>query len=379
MEIVENKEIRLNSIDEALEDLRNGKIIIVVDDENRENEGDFVAAAEKVTPEMVNFMAKYGRGLICTPLTADRCRELELDLMVTHNTVLHHTQFTVSVDYKGKGNTTGISVHDRANTIEALTKPDTKPEDLGRPGHIFPLMAKEGGVLNRAGHTEAAVDLTRLAGLQPAGILVEILNDDGSMARLPELIIIAEKFDLKIIAIQDLIAYRLKNDSLIKRIEAFPVSTVYGDFQLITYHQTTNEQIHFALTKGEWKEDETVPLRVISSNSYYDLFTSLQFGETPQLKITGEILNRFGKGAVIFINNTLDSDLLLKKMNQYRMFSEGKAENGTLPHDIKEYGIGAQIIKDLGIRKANLITRNPDDKQQPVTGFGIEIVETTGL
>lgn len=379
MEIVENKEIRLNSIDEALEDLRNGKIIIVVDDENRENEGDFVAAAEKVTPEMVNFMAKYGRGLICTPLTADRCRELELDLMVTHNTVLHHTQFTVSVDYKGKGNTTGISVHDRANTIEALTKSDTKPEDLGRPGHIFPLMAKEGGVLNRAGHTEAAVDLTRLAGLQPAGILVEILNDDGSMARLPELIIIAEKFDLKIIAIQDLIAYRLKNDSLIKRIEAFPVSTVYGDFQLITYHQTTNEQIHFALTKGEWKEDETVPLRVISSNSYYDLFTSLQFGETPQLKITGEILNRFGKGAVIFINNTLDSDLLLKKMNQYRMFSEGKAENGTLPHDIKEYGIGAQIIKDLGIRKANLITRNPDDKQQPVTGFGIEIVETTGL
>lgn len=379
MEIVENKKIRLNSIDEALEDLRNGKIIIVVDDENRENEGDFVAAAEKVTPEMVNFMAKYGRGLICTPLTADRCRELELDLMVTHNTVLHHTQFTVSVDYKGKGNTTGISVHDRANTIEALTKPDTKPEDLGRPGHIFPLMAKEGGVLNRAGHTEAAVDLTRLAGLQPAGILVEILNDDGSMARLPELIIIAEKFDLKIIAIQDLIAYRLKNDSLIKRIEAFPVSTVYGDFQLITYHQTTNEQIHFALTKGEWKEDETVPLRVISSNSYYDLFTSLQFGETPQLKITGEILNRFGKGAVIFINNTLDSDLLLKKMNQYRMFSEGKAENGTLPHDIKEYGIGAQIIKDLGIRKANLITRNPDDKQQPVTGFGIEIVETTGL
>lgn len=371
--------IQLNSISEALEDIRQGKVIIVVDDEDRENEGDFVAAAEKVTPEMINFMALHGRGLICAPLTIDRCKELDLDLMVTHNTVLHETQFTVSVDYKGKGNTTGISVQDRANTIQALIDPETKPEDLGRPGHIFPLRAKNGGVLVRAGHTEAAVDLARLAGLQPAGILVEILNEDGSMARLPQLVKIAEKFDLKIISIHDLIAYRLQHDSLIERINEFPVTTVFGDFQLIAYKQTTNEQIHFVLTKGNWTEDEIVPLRVISSNSYYDLFSALEFGETPQLKITSEIINNYGKGAMIFINNVSDSNLLLSKMNQFKSFVEGKSEIGIIPNDMKDYGIGAQIIKDLGIKKINLITRKPQNQQAVVGGYGIDIVEYTAV
>lgn len=378
METITDK-IQLNTISEALEDLRSGKVIIVVDDEDRENEGDFIAAAESVTPEMINFMAKYGRGLICAPLTIERCKELDLQLMVSHNTVLHETQFTVSVDFKGKGNTTGISVQDRANTIEALIDPNTKPEDLGRPGHIFPLQAKNGGVLRRAGHTEAAVDLARLAGFQPAGILVEILNEDGSMARLPQLVKIAERFDLKIISIQDLIAYRLQYDSLIERIDEFPVKTVYGEFQLISYKQTTNNQIHFVLKKGEWTENETVPLRVISSNSYYDLFSALEFGETPQLQVTSDIINQFGKGAMIFINNVSDSDLLLSKMKQFQQFVEGKSEIGIIPNDMKDYGIGAQIIQDLGIQKVNLITRQPKGKQQTVGGFDIEIVDYTRI
>ncbi len=370
--------IRLNTISEALKDIKDGKVIIVVDDENRENEGDFIAAAEKVTPEMVNFMATHGRGLICAPLTIDRCKELNLHLMVTNNTVLHETQFTVSVDFKGKGNTTGISVQDRANTIEALVDKETKPADLGRPGHIFPLQAKNGGVLRRAGHTEAAVDLARLAGLKPAGILVEILNEDGSMARLPQLLKIAERFDLKIISIQDLIAYRLQHDSLIEKMEEFPVKTIFGNFKMASYKQTTNNQIHFALTKGEWNENDTIPLRVISSNSYYDLFSALEFGENPLLDKTSKIINEKGKGAIIFINNVSDSDLLLNKLNQFRQWVEGKAETGIIPNDMKDYGIGAQIIKDLGIKNINLITRNPNATQS-VGGFGIEIVERTTL
>ena len=370
--------VRLNTINEALEDIKAGKVIIVVDDEDRENEGDFIAAAEKVTPEMVNFMATHGRGLICTPLTIERCQELDLHLMVTNNTVLHETQFTVSVDFKGKGNTTGISAQDRANTIESLVDPHTLPSDLGRPGHIFPLQAKNGGVLRRAGHTEAAVDLARLAGLKPAGILVEILNEDGSMARLPQLFKIAERFDLKIISIQDLIAYRLQHDSLVEKIDEFPAKTVFGDFQLISYKQTTNNQIHFALTKGEWTEDEMVPLRVISTNSYYDLFSVLEFGENPLLDKTSKIIDENGKGAIIFINNVSDSDLLLNKMNHFRQWVEGKAESAIIPNDMKDYGIGAQIIKNLGIKNINLITRNPNAKQS-VGGFGIEIVEKTVL
>lgn len=371
--------VRLNTIEEALDDLRNGKVIIVVDDENRENEGDFVAAAEKVTPEMINFMAKCGRGLICAPLTIERCKELDLQLMVENNTVLHHTQFTVSVDFKGKGNTTGISVQDRSNTIESLVDEKTKPEDLGRPGHIFPLQAKEGGVLRRAGHTEASVDLARLAGLKPAGILVEILNEDGSMARLPQLIEIAHKFDLKIVTIQDLIAYRLQYDSLIEKVDEFQVKTFFGDFHLKAYKQTNNNQIHFALTKGNWTSDEIVPLRVISSNTYYDLFAALQLGEFPQLKLTSEIINRYGKGAMIFINNVSDSELMLRKMNLFKSFSDGKSDTGVIPNDIRDYGIGGQIIKDLNIKKANLITRNPDNKEQTLSGFDLKIVEYTLL
>src|SRR5690554_3726166 len=374
-----NQSIELNSIEEALDDIRTGKVIIVVDDEDRENEGDFVAAAEKVTPEMINFMATHGRGLICAPLTVERCLELDLQLMVEHNTVLHHTQFTVSVDYKGKGNTTGISVHDRANTIEALTDESTRPQDLGRPGHIFPLQAKEGGVLRRAGHTEAAVDLARPAGLKPAGILVEILNEDGSMARLPQLLEIANKFGLKIISIQDLIAYRLKNDSLIEKVDAFPVKTFFGDFHLTAYKQTTNNQIHFALTKGSWTGDEVVPIRVISSNMYYDLFSALESGEFPQLALTSKIISEYGKGAMIFINNVSDSDLMYRKMSRYRLFSEGNAETGTIPNDMRDYGIDGQIIKDLNIRKANLITRNPDNKEQTLSGFDLKIVQYTPI
>lgn len=371
--------IQLNTIREALEDIKEGKVIIVVDDEDRENEGDFVAAAEKVTPEMINFMATHGRGLICAPLTIERCKELDLELMVSNNTVLHHTQFTVSVDYKGKGNTTGISVQDRSNTIQSLVDSSTKPEELGRPGHIFPLQAKQGGVLRRAGHTEAAVDLARLAGLKPAGILVEILNEDGSMARLPQLIEIAKRFDLKIITIQDLIAYRLKNDSLIERIEEFPISTVYGNFRLIAYKQTTNNQIHFALTKGEWSEDETVLLRVISSNSYYDLFSTLQVGEIPQLEKITSLISEKEKGVIIFINNVSDSDLMMSKLKQFKLFIEGKAESGVIQNDSRDHGIGAQIIHDLGIKKINLITRNPANKRQVIGGYNIDIVEYTKL
>lgn len=374
METLES--IRLNTISEALKDIKEGKVIIVVDDEDRENEGDFIAAAEKVTPEMINFMATYGRGLICAPLTIDRCKELDLHLMVTNNTVLHETQFTVSVDFKGKGNTTGISVQDRANTIEALVDKETRPSDLGRPGHIFPLQAKNGGVLRRAGHTEAAVDLARLAGLKPAGILVEILNEDGSMARLPQLLKIAERFDLKIISIQDLIAYRLQHDSLIEKVDEFSVKTVFGNFVMKAYKQTTNNQIHFALVKGKWEENEIIPLRVISSNSYYDLFSALEFGEHPLLEKTSKIINENGKGAIIFINNVSDSDLLLNKMNQFRQWVEGRAESGIIPNDMKDYGIGAQIIKDLGIKNVCLITRNPQAKQS-IGGFEIEIVDYT--
>lgn len=370
--------IKLNTIEEALRDIREGKVIVVVDDEDRENEGDFIAAAEMVTPEMVNFMAMHGRGLICAPLTIERCKELDLHLMVSNNTVLHETQFTVSVDYKGKGNTTGISVQDRANTIFSLTESTTKPEDLGRPGHIFPLQAKKGGVLRRAGHTEAAVDLARLAGLKPAGILVEILNEDGTMARLPQLLKIAKRFELKIISIQELIAYRLQHDSLISRVEEFPVKTAYGGFNLISYKQTTNNQVHFVLKKGKWSEDEIIPVRVISSNSYYDLFSALEFGERPQLGEIANALDRFGKGAIIFINNVSDSDILMTKMRQFRQFVEGKSRTGIIPDDMKDYGIGAQIIRDLGIKKINLLTRNPNSKH-PVGGFELEIVEYTQL
>ncbi|MBT8267102.1 MAG: 3,4-dihydroxy-2-butanone-4-phosphate synthase, partial [Bacteroidia bacterium] len=307
-------EITLNTISEAIEDIRQGKIVIVVDDENRENEGDFITAAEKVTPEMINFMAKHGRGLICAPLTEDRCEELELNMMVENNTVLHHTQFTVSVDLIGHGCTTGISVHDRAKTIKALVDDDTKPFDLGRPGHIFPLRAKNGGVLRRTGHTEATVDLARLAGFKPAGILVEILNEDGTMARLPQLMHVAKKFDLKIISIEDLVAYRMEHDSLIDKKEDFDIETRFGKFRLRAYEQTTNHQIHIALTKGTWKNTEPVLTRVNATLVNNDILGTLTNNADEKLDDMFKVINDAGKGAIIFINQQAQSMNLLKRL-----------------------------------------------------------------
>lgn len=371
---MEEQAIRLNRIEEVLEDLKQGKVIIVVDDEDRENEGDFIAAAEKVTPEMINFMTQHGRGLLCAPLEEDRCEKLGLNMMVTHNTVLHHTPFTVSVDLLGKGCTTGISTHDRSKTIQALVDEETCPQDLGRPGHIFPLRAKKGGVLRRAGHTEAAVDLARLAGLKPAGILIEILNEDGTMARLPQLMKVAERFDLKIVSIQDLIAYRLKNESLIQKIDSVKFQTHYGEYDLIAYKQTTNNQMHFALTKGEWTEDESVPVRVKSTNDYFDLFTALHKGEQPLLEKITQIINKEGKGVLVFINNAIDSDLVQAKFNHYKAYLEGTQENPLKAPDTKDYGIGAQILKDLGIQKMKLITKTPDSKKA-IGGYDLEITD----
>lgn len=366
--------IRLNHIEEVLEDLKQGKVIIVVDDEDRENEGDFIAAAEKVTPEMINFMTQYGRGLLCAPLEESRCEKLGLNMMVTHNTVLHHTPFTVSVDLLGNGCTTGISTHDRAKTIKALVSEETRPQDLGRPGHIFPLRAKKGGVLRRAGHTEAAVDLARLAGLKPAGILIEILNEDGTMARLPQLMKVAEKFDLKIVSIQDLIAYRLKNESLIQKIDSVKFQTHYGEYDLIAYKQTTNNQIHFALTKGQWTEEESVPVRVKSTNDYFDLFTALHKGEEPLLEKITAIINQEEKGVLVFINNAIDSALVQAKFNHYKAYLAGTQENPLKAPDTKDYGIGAQILKDLGVYKMKLITKTPDTKKA-IGGYDLEITE----
>ena len=367
----------LNTIEEALEDLKQGKIIIVVDDEDRENEGDFLCIAEFATPEIINFMVTHGRGLVCTPLTQDRCKQLGLDLMVGHNTAIYETNFTVSVDLQGHGTTTGISASDRAKTIQALIDEEINPDELGRPGHIFPLIAKDGGVLVRMGHTEAAVDLARLAGHYPAGVIVEILKEDGEMARLPELLEIAKRFDLKIVSIEDLIAYRLKNESLVQRIEEFTAKTIFGECELIAYRQTTNDQIHFALKKGEWTEDEVIPVRVKSTNSYYDLFTALQNGETPLLQKTVDIIDKHGKGVIIFINNVLNPELIHTKLNLFKKFSESKVESGILPADEKDHGIGSQIIKDLGIKRMNVITRNPDQPQ--TTQFGLEIVDYTKI
>jgi len=369
---------QLNTIEEALEDLKQGKVIIVVDDEDRENEGDFLCTAQSATPEVINFMATHGRGLVCAPLTQDRCKKLGLDLMVGHNTAIYETNFTVSVDLQGHGCTTGISASDRSKTIQALIDDDINPDELGRPGHIFPLIAKDGGVLVRMGHTEAAVDLARLAGHYPAGCIVEILKEDGEMARLPELLEIAKEHDLKIISIEDLIAYRLKNDTLIERIDEFPAKTNFGEFNLIAYKQTNNDQIHFALTKGEWTEDEVIPVRVKSSNNYYDLFAGLQHGETPLLEKTAKILEKEGKGVIIFINNIQNSDLIQAKLEMFKAYSEGKVESGILPEDEKNHGIGSQIIKDLGIKKMNVITRHIAEEPH-TTQYGLEIVKYTEL
>ena len=369
--------VKLNTIEEAIEDIRQGKIIIVVDDENRENEGDFIAAAEMVTPEMINFMATHGRGLICAPLTEERCNEIDLAMMVENNTVLHHTQFTVSVDLIGHGCTTGISVHDRAKTIKALVNPETKPSDLGRPGHIFPLRAKSGGVLRRTGHTEAAIDLARLAGLDPAGILVEILNDDGTMARLPQLMKVAHKFDLKLISIEDLVAYRMEHDSLIKKEEDFNINTRFGSFRLRAYKQTTNDQVHIALTKGEWNEEESILVRVNATLVNGDILGTLTNNAEKKLDDMFHVINSEGKGAIVFINQQSQSLNLLKRLSELKkeQSEDSVAKAPRIKMDSRDFGIGAQILHELGVHKIKLISNSAQTKRVGMIGYGLEITE----
>ena len=370
-----DQEIKLNTIEEAIEDIKQGKIIIVVDDENRENEGDFIAAAEKVTPEMINFMTQHGRGLLCAPLLEKRCKELGLDMMVENNTVLHHTQFTVSIDLKGEGCTTGISVFDRAKTIKALVKPQTKPEDFGRPGHIFPLRAKEGGVLRRTGHTEAAVDLARLAGLEPAGILIEILNEDGSMARLPQLLKVAEKHNLKIISIEDLVAYRMRHDSLIVKKEDFSIDTDFGQFRLRAYEQTTNGQIHLAFTKGTWAKDEPMLTRIHANFISNDILELLRKKDNELNRIFQQI-DAAGKGAFIVINQGAYSQNLLHRIQAIKAAQEGKQAPLQVPSSqVKDIGIGAQILIDLGISHMKLLTNSEPSRYIGMSGYGLEITD----
>ncbi|MDG1056456.1 MAG: 3,4-dihydroxy-2-butanone-4-phosphate synthase, partial [Flavobacteriaceae bacterium] len=333
---------KLNTIEDAIKDIKAGKVVVVVDDENRENEGDFIAAAAAVTPEMINFMATHGRGLICAPLTETRCDELDLNMMVQNNTVLHHTQFTVSVDLIGHGCTTGISVSDRAKTIKSLVDPNTKPQDLGRPGHIFPLKAKNGGVLRRTGHTEAAVDLARLAGFEPAGILVEILNEDGTMARLPELKKVAEKFDLKIISIEALVAYRMQNDSLIAKKNDFQIETRFGSYRLRAYQQTTNDAIHIALTKGDWNTSETIPTRINSTLVNNDVLGTLTNDADKKLDEMFRVINKKGKGAIVFINQNSSPEKTLKRLNVLKDIQQDGTvvKAPSINMDEKDFGIG---------------------------------------
>ncbi|MCL4146627.1 UNVERIFIED_CONTAM: hypothetical protein GTU68_021225 [Idotea baltica] len=372
--------VQLNTIKEAISDIKKGKVIIVVDDEDRENEGDFIAAAEMVTPQMINFMSTEGRGLICAPIVGSRCEELGLDMMVQDNTVLHQTQFTVSVDLIGNGCTTGISVHDRSKTIKALVEDDTKPHDLGRPGHIFPLRAKNGGVLRRTGHTEAAVDLARLAGFKPAGILVEILNEDGSMARLPELLKVAKKFDLKIISIEDLVAYRMLHDSLIEKVEDFPFKTRFGEFRLRAYKQTTNSQVHLALTKGSWSEEEPVLVRVNSTLINNDIIRLLTSKPDDMFSRMFKMINDEGKGAIVFINQENQSFNLLSRLSMIKDLQEdSKSSVPKIKPDTKDFGIGAQILHDIGISKLRIISNDDQIKKRVgIIGYGLEIVENVG-
>lgn len=373
----------LNTIEEALEDIRQGKLVIVVDDEDRENEGDFVTAARNVTPEIINFMSKYGRGLICAPITEERAAALDLNLMVENNTVLHQTPFTVSVDLIGNGCTTGISAQDRAKTVQALINPHTRPEDLGRPGHIFPLRAKPGGVLRRIGHTEATVDLARLAGMEPAGVLVEIMNDDGTMARLPELIEIAKQFDLKIITIKDLISYRLEKESLIEEEVRVHMPTKHGTFELIAFRQKNTGEQHLALIKGTWNEDEPVLTRVHSSCFTGDILHSLRCDCGEQLQAAMEMVEHEGKGCVLYMNQEGRGIGLINKLKAYRLQEEGKdtvEANLALGFkmDERDYGVGAQILRHLGITKLRLMSNNPR-KRAGLLGYGIEIVDTVPI
>ena len=370
----------LDKIESAIDDIRNGKLVIVVDDEDRENEGDFVTSALNVTPEIINFMSKHGRGLVCMPISEKRCEELQLDLMVQRNTALHATPFTVSVDLLGHGCTTGISAHDRAKTVQAILNPETKPEDLGRPGHIFPLMAKSGGVLRRAGHTEATVDIAKLAGHGDAGVLVEIMNEDGTMARLPELRKIADLHQLKLISIKDLIRYRLKTESLIRRETSVKMPTRYGEFELIAYTQTNTGEVHVALKKGDWKEDEPVMVRVHSSCMTGDILGSLRCDCGDQLTTAMRMVEQEGKGLVLYMNQEGRGIGLLNKLKAYKLQEEGldtveanlKLGFGM---DQRDYGVGAQILRDLNISKIRLLSNNPK-KRAGLLGYGLEIVET---
>ncbi|MBI2271762.1 MAG: bifunctional 3,4-dihydroxy-2-butanone-4-phosphate synthase/GTP cyclohydrolase II [Bacteroidetes bacterium] len=370
---------QLNTIEEAIADLKKGKVIIVVDNEDRENEGDFITAAKNVTPEVVNFMATHGRGLICASITEKRAHELDLEMMVNNNTSEHATPFTVSIDLKGHGCTTGISAHDRSKTIQALIDPKIKPEEFGKPGHIFPLKAKNGGVLRRAGHTEATVDLAQLAGFEPAGALVEIMNEDGTMARLPELLKISKKFNLKIISIEDLIAYRLKTESIIEREVKVTMPTEYGNFELVAYKQTTTDQEHLALIKGSWKKDEPVLVRVHSSCLTGDIFGSCRCDCGPQLHKAMEIIEKEGKGVIVYMNQEGRGIGLLNKLKAYKLQEEGRdtveanLELG-FEMDERDYGVGAQILRDLGISKIRLLTNNPK-KRAGLIGYGLEIVD----
>ncbi|HNP18479.1 MAG TPA: bifunctional 3,4-dihydroxy-2-butanone-4-phosphate synthase/GTP cyclohydrolase II [Fulvivirga sp.] len=378
------QEIKLNTIEEAIEDIKNGKVIIVVDDEDRENEGDFICAAECITPEIVNFMATHGRGLICVPLVESRCEELGLELMVGRNTAAFETPFTVSVDLIGHGCTTGISAHDRFKTIKALVDPETDPAELGKPGHIFPLRAKTGGVLRRAGHTEAAIDFARLAGFRQAGVLVEIMNENGSMARLPDLVHVAKKFDLKLVSIQDLIKYRIEKESLIeKEVEEVDMPTEHGNFKLHVYKQTNTGENHLALVKGSWKPDESIMVRVHSSCVTGDIFGSCRCDCGSQLHAAMDMVQQEGKGVILYMNQEGRGIGLVNKLKAYKLQEDGLdtvEANIKLGFDMdqRDYGVGAQILRDLGISKIKLISNNPK-KRVGLIGYGLEIVDNIGI
>lgn len=376
METVENN-FKLNTIKEAIEDIKQGKIVIVVDDENRENEGDFVAAAELVSAKTINFMATHGRGLICAPITESRAKELQLDLMVGLNTDPLGTAFTVSIDFHGKGVTTGISAKDRATTVKSLTDANTKPHDLSRPGHIFPLKARDGGVLRRTGHTEAATDLAKLAGLKPAGVIVEIMNEDGTMARLPQLIKIANEFNLKIVSIEDLIEYRMQNDSLIELKEDFMLQTRFGEYRLRAYEQTTNNQVHLVLTKGTFLKDEEILIKVNSALINNDILGTLTKNPDYKLKRVFDAINKEGKGAVVFINQENQSYDLLNRLNIVKQSQlEQKSYTPNIKMDEKDFGIGAQILRDIGITKLRVLSNAKSyRKRVGMTGYGLEIIE----
>ncbi len=375
----QEKGIQLDRIEDAIEDIKQGKVIIVVDDENRENEGDFLASAQSVTPQMINFMATHGRGLICCPITERRVKELDLPMMINNNSDPMETAFTVSVDLRGHGVTTGISASDRALTIQAIINKETHSHDLSKPGHIFPLKAKEGGVLRRTGHTEAAIDFARLAGHEPAGVIVEIMNEDGTMARLPQLVEVARKHDLKLVSIEDLVAYRMKHDSLIVKKEDFLLTTRFGDYRLRAYQQTTNNQIHLALTLGSWNHDDVVLTRMNSTQVNNDLFSTLTSDADRKLDAMFEKLNQEGKGAIVFINQQFEPENMLGRLQQLKDLQEnGEHKAPRRKLDNKDYGIGAQILHDLNISKLKLMTNSEQSRRIGMIGYDLEIVENVG-